>query len=45
MNLAQRETFFRQLKTNNSHPETDLEYSSPFFKKKLFAYYFEEVFF
>jgi endonuclease-3 len=30
MNLAQRETFFRQLKTNNSHPEIDLEYSSTF---------------
>jgi len=30
MNRAQRETFFQQLKKNNPHPETELEYSSPF---------------
>ena len=30
MNRTQRETFFQQLKKNNPHPETELEYSSPF---------------
>ena len=30
MNRTQRETFFQQLKNNNPHPETELEYSSPF---------------
>ncbi len=30
MNRTQREAFFQQLKNNNPHPETELEYSSPF---------------
>ena len=30
MNLEQRTAFFAQLKANNPHPETELEYSSPF---------------
>ena len=30
MNSEQRYAFFNQLKTNNSAPETELEYSSPF---------------
>ena len=30
MNLEQRSAFFAQLKANNPHPETELEYSSPF---------------
>lgn len=30
MNLEQRNAFFAQLKANNSNPETELEYSSPF---------------
>ena len=30
MNLEQRNAFFAQLKANNPHPETELEYSSPF---------------
>ena len=30
MNRKQREAFFQQLKNNNPHPETELEYSSPF---------------
>lgn len=30
MNLEKRRAFFEQLKTNNPHPETELEYSSPF---------------
>jgi len=30
MNLEKRRAFFEQLKENNPHPETELEYSSPF---------------
>lgn len=30
MNLEKRQAFFEQLKANNPHPETELEYSSPF---------------
>lgn len=30
MNLEKRIAFFEQLKANNPHPETELEYSSPF---------------
>jgi endonuclease-3 len=30
MNLEKRRAFFEQLKANNPHPETELEYSSPF---------------
>jgi endonuclease-3 len=30
MNLKKRQAFFEQLKANNPHPETELEYSSPF---------------
>ena len=30
MNLDKRKAFFEQLKANNPHPETELEYSSPF---------------